>query len=61
MFVNQLANTYGNLGIVYDAKGEYDKTIEFYMKAMKIKEKTLGNEHPSVNYFYYFKFSDFLV
>ena len=34
----------GNLGLVYQDKGEWDKAIEFYNKSLKIKEK-IGDEH----------------
>jgi tetratricopeptide (TPR) repeat protein len=34
----------GNLGVVYQNKGEWDKAIEFYNKSLKIKEK-IGDEY----------------
>ena len=33
--------------MAYYNKGEYDKAIELYRKALEIKEKVLGKEHPS--------------
>ncbi|KPK76732.1 MAG: hypothetical protein AMJ89_03625, partial [candidate division Zixibacteria bacterium SM23_73] len=39
-----MAKTFNNLGLVYKAKGEWDKAIEFYNNSLKIKEK-IGDEH----------------
>ena len=36
--------SYNNIG----AKGEYDKALEHYQKALAIQLKKLGPEHPSV-------------
>jgi len=33
---------------VYDAKGEYDKALEYYQKDLAISLKQLGPDHPSV-------------
>ena len=43
-----LATSYNNLGMAYDAKGAYDTAIEYYNKSLSIKLKTLGGDHPSV-------------
>jgi tetratricopeptide (TPR) repeat protein len=43
-----LADTYNNIGIVYDDKGEYEKAIDFYQKSLDIRLKILGEEHPYV-------------
>ncbi|MCP4370660.1 MAG: TIR domain-containing protein, partial [Deltaproteobacteria bacterium] len=37
-----------NLGLAWKAKGEYDKAIEYYEKALKSDLKTFGEEHPNV-------------
>ena len=33
--------------MVFYYKGDYDKAIEYYKKALKIRLKVLGEEHPS--------------
>ncbi len=43
-----MGNTFNGLGITYDSKGEYDKAIEYHMKALNIYQKVLGNDHPDV-------------
>ena len=43
-----VGKTYNNLGFSYAEKGEHDKTIEYYEKALAIGLKTLGPEHPMV-------------
>jgi len=35
------------VGWLYDEQGEYGKALEYYERALAIKEKTLGKEHPS--------------
>jgi tetratricopeptide (TPR) repeat protein len=35
-----------NLGVVYDAQGEYGQALEWHKKALAVKEKALGKEHP---------------
>ncbi|MDR4498270.1 MAG: TIR domain-containing protein [Candidatus Scalindua sp.] len=37
-----------NLGLVWSAKGEYDKAIECFEKSLKFGIKTFGEEHPNV-------------
>jgi tetratricopeptide (TPR) repeat protein len=39
---------YNNIGMAYRSKGEYDRAIEYYQKALKIDLKKLGPEHPNV-------------
>jgi tetratricopeptide (TPR) repeat protein len=43
-----------DLGNLYNQKGDYDKAIEYYQKAIDIKRNTYGNSHPqyamTVNY-----------
>ena len=41
------AMTYGNMALVYDDQGEYEKALEWYEKGLEIKLKTLGPDHPS--------------
>ena len=41
-------SAYNNLGLAYDSKGDYDKAIEYYQKALKINLKKPGPEHPDV-------------
>ena len=43
-----MAISYNNIGGVHDKKGEYDKALEHYQKALAIQLKQLGPEHPSV-------------
>ena len=35
------------LGIAYDSKGEYDKAIDYYERALKITVASLGEDHPA--------------
>ena len=35
-----------NLGTVYDDLKDYEKALEYYERALKGKEKTLGKTHP---------------
>ena len=35
------------MALVYDKMGEYGRALDFYNKALAIKEKVLGTEHPS--------------
>ncbi len=40
------ATLLNNIGSVYDKIGDYNKALEFYEKAINIREKVLGTEHP---------------
>ena len=40
------ADSYNNIGIVYNELSEYEKALEYHFKALKIREKILGTEHP---------------
>lgn len=43
------AATYrNNLGAAWNAKGDYDKAIEYYEKALKSDLKTFGEDHPNI-------------
>ena len=37
----------GDIANIFDSQGDYPKTLEWYFKSLDIKEKVLGNEHPS--------------
>ena len=43
-----MATSYGNIGKAHDNKGELDKALEYYQKALAIYLKQLGPEHPDV-------------
>ena len=40
------ASSNDNIGDVYRAQGDNDKALEYYLKALAIREKVLGTEHP---------------
>ena len=42
------AFAYGMLGLAYGNKGEYDKAIEYYEKALAIQLEVHGAEHPDI-------------
>ena len=42
-----VATDYNNLGAAWNAKGQYDKAIEYYQKTLKIFIKYLGENHPN--------------
>ena len=37
---------YNNMAGVYKAQGEYEKALEYYGKALAIRERVLGTDHP---------------
>jgi len=43
-----IAVSYNNIGSAYEIKGDYQKAIEFYQKALKLKIKELGEDHADV-------------
>ena len=43
-----MASSYNNIGAVHVNKGEYDKALEHFQKALAIDLKQLGPEHPDV-------------
>ena len=45
-FLQSISNLLNNMGLVYNAQGDYEKALEYYGKALEISERTLGNDHP---------------
>ena len=43
-----VANTLNNLALLYDSMGAYEKALPLYQRALGIREKVLGPEHPDV-------------
>ena len=43
-----IAISYNNIGSVYSDKGDYDKALEYYNKALTIWKSKLGEEHTDV-------------
>ena len=43
-----IATLLNNLGLVWDSKGNYDKAIDYYEKALQINMKALGENHIEV-------------
>ena len=43
-----MAISYNNIGSVYDNQGDYPKALEYHLKALAIREKALGQDHPDV-------------
>ncbi|PNW77316.1 hypothetical protein CHLRE_10g431150v5 [Chlamydomonas reinhardtii] len=43
-----VAEACSNLAILYNQKGEYDKALPLYERALKIYEKHFGKDHPEV-------------
>jgi tetratricopeptide (TPR) repeat protein len=41
----ELAETYNNLGLLFQAKGDFERAVEFYMKCLEIYK--LHDIHPS--------------
>ena len=48
-----IATSYNNIGNVYFYKGDYDRALEYYLKAVKIKESVLGGNHPDTAMSFY--------
>lgn len=44
--VADTATSYNNIGRLYYNMGEYSKALEYYEKALKIREQIFGSEHP---------------
>ncbi len=55
-----MSNSFANIGIIYEEKGDYDKAIAFYFKSLKIDEE-LGNKngmsisYDNIGIIYYYK------
>ena len=43
----ETATLFHNIATVYQDQGEYEKALEYFRKALAIREKVLGAEHPS--------------
>ena len=43
-----LANSYGNIGSVYDNMGEYSKALSYFEKALEIRQNILSPNHPNL-------------
>jgi len=43
-----VASSYNGLGLVYHRKGDYEKAISFYNKALYIRSNVFGEKHPDV-------------
>ena len=41
------ATIFKNLGLVYENQGNYEKALEYYQKALKIRADVLGASHPA--------------
>ena len=42
------ASHYHNLGLIHSDRGDYQKAIQFYTRAIEIEQKTLPANHPSL-------------
>ena len=43
-----VADTYGNMGIVYRKQGDYERALFHYQNALEIFKKSLGDSHVAV-------------
>lgn len=43
-----IATCYNNIGKVYCQKGDFDKALDYYQKALAIQQSVLGDNHPDV-------------
>ena len=37
---------FNNMASVYEHQGDYEKALEYYWKALEIRERVLGTDHP---------------
>ena len=44
-----VADTYGNMAVVYDSQGQLDKALELYQKSVDISIAALGSDHPDLD------------
>ncbi len=42
-----ISNSYNSIGSLNSKMGNYSKALEYYMRALKIKLKTVGEDHCS--------------
>jgi len=47
VYQNEFSPAQSDIAKIYESQGDYAKALEWYGKALAIKEKVLGNEHPS--------------
>ena len=45
-FLQSISALLNNMALVYQAQGEYEKALEYNGKALEVRERTLGNDHP---------------
>ena len=43
-----ITTCYNNIGKVYCQKGDFDKALDYYQKALAIQQEVLGENNPSV-------------
>ena len=43
-----VALSYNNIGVVYDAQGYYDRALEYHQQSLEIRKQVLGESHPDV-------------
>jgi len=43
-----VAASYNNIGMVYDSQGKYEEALEVYQKALEIRTRVFGSDHPDV-------------
>jgi len=43
-----VATSYNNIGVVYERKGDYDNALLQHHRALEIRTRVFGSEHPSV-------------
>jgi len=41
-----VADSYNNIGLVYDSQGDYSNALKYLHKALNIRKKVLGDNHP---------------
>ena len=42
----EVAKTYCNMAGLFEEQGDHDRALEYYRKALAIREKALGPDHP---------------
>jgi len=46
LYQNEYNDLHSDIAYVFNSQGDYAKALEWYLKALDINEKILGNEHP---------------